>query len=72
MPFGPGRLLWGALSAQQWPWRTISSLLHGASFLGSLGGLSLPMYALYELSILSVRMVERQRAKKLAAEAAST
>jgi sec-independent protein translocase protein TatC len=35
-------------------------------------GLSLPMYALYELSILSVRMVERQRAKKLAAEAAST
>jgi sec-independent protein translocase protein TatC len=32
-------------------------------------GLSLPMYALYELSILSVRFVERQRAAKLAAEA---
>ena len=34
-------------------------------------GLSLPMYALYELSILSVRMVERQRAAKRAAEAAT-
>jgi len=34
-------------------------------------GLALPMYALYELSILSVRMVERQRAAKLAAEAAT-
>ncbi len=34
-------------------------------------GLALPMYALYELSILSVRFVERQRAAKLAAEAAS-
>jgi sec-independent protein translocase protein TatC len=33
-------------------------------------GLSLPMYALYELSILSVRWVEKQRAAKLAAEAA--
>jgi sec-independent protein translocase protein TatC len=32
-------------------------------------GLSLPMYALYEISILSVRWVERQRAAKLAAEA---
>jgi sec-independent protein translocase protein TatC len=35
-------------------------------------GLSLPMYALYELSILSVRLIERQRAAKLAAEAANT
>lgn len=34
-------------------------------------GLALPMYALYELSILSVRFVERQRAAKLAAEAAA-
>jgi sec-independent protein translocase protein TatC len=34
-------------------------------------GLSLPMYALYELSILSVRWVEKQRAAKLAAEAAA-
>jgi len=34
-------------------------------------GLALPMYALYELSILSVKIVERQRAKKLAEEAAS-
>ena len=34
-------------------------------------GLSLPMYALYELSIFSVKWVEKQRAKKLAAEAAS-
>jgi len=33
-------------------------------------GLALPMYALYELSILSVKWVERSRAKKLAAEAA--
>ncbi len=33
-------------------------------------GLSLPMYALYEISILSVRWVERQRAARLAAEAA--
>lgn len=33
-------------------------------------GLSLPMYALYEISILSVRWVEKQRAAKLAAEAA--
>jgi sec-independent protein translocase protein TatC len=32
-------------------------------------GLALPMYALYELSILSVRWVERQRAAKLAAQA---
>jgi sec-independent protein translocase protein TatC len=32
-------------------------------------GLSLPMYALYEVSILSVRWVEKQRAQKLAAEA---
>jgi sec-independent protein translocase protein TatC len=32
-------------------------------------GLSLPMYALYELSILSVRLIERQRAQKEAAEA---
>ena len=35
-------------------------------------GLALPMYALYELSILSVKWVERQRAKKLAAEVAET
>ena len=35
-------------------------------------GLSLPMYALYELSILSVRWVEKQRAAKLAAEEANT
>jgi sec-independent protein translocase protein TatC len=35
-------------------------------------GLSLPMYALYELSILSVKWIERQRATKLAAEAAET
>ena len=34
-------------------------------------GLALPMYALYELSILSVKWVERMRAKKLAAEAAA-
>lgn len=34
-------------------------------------GLSLPMYALYELSILSVKLVERQRARKLAEEAAA-
>jgi|EndMetStandDraft_2_1072991.scaffolds.fasta_scaffold46705_2 sec-independent protein translocase protein TatC len=34
-------------------------------------GLSLPMYALYELSILSVKFVERQRARKLAAQAAA-
>jgi len=34
-------------------------------------GLSLPVYALYELSILSVRLVEKRRAAKLAAEAAS-
>ncbi len=34
-------------------------------------GLSLPMYALYELSILSVRWIEKQRAAKEAAEAAS-
>jgi sec-independent protein translocase protein TatC len=33
-------------------------------------GLSLPMYALYEISILSVRWVEKQRAAKEAAEAA--
>jgi sec-independent protein translocase protein TatC len=32
-------------------------------------GLSLPMYALYEISILSVKLVERRRAQKLAAEA---
>jgi sec-independent protein translocase protein TatC len=32
-------------------------------------GLALPMYLLYELSILSVRWVERSRAKNLAAEA---
>lgn len=31
-------------------------------------GLALPMYALYELSILSVRWVERRRAAKLAAQ----
>ena len=35
-------------------------------------GLSLPMYALYEISILSVRWIEKQRAAKLAAEAANT
>ncbi len=34
-------------------------------------GLALPMYALYELSILSVKWVEKQRAAKLAAEAAT-
>lgn len=33
-------------------------------------GLSIPMYLLYELSILSVRWVEKQRAAKQAAEAA--
>jgi sec-independent protein translocase protein TatC len=33
-------------------------------------GLSVPMYALYELSILSVRWVEKDRAKRRAAEAA--
>jgi sec-independent protein translocase protein TatC len=33
-------------------------------------GLSLPLYALYELSILSVKLVERQRAARIAAEAA--
>jgi sec-independent protein translocase protein TatC len=33
-------------------------------------GLSIPMYALYELSIFAVRWVEKQRAAKLAAEAA--
>ncbi|HEX4297268.1 MAG TPA: twin-arginine translocase subunit TatC [Devosia sp.] len=32
-------------------------------------GLSLPMYGLYELSILAVKWVEKQRAQKLAAEA---
>ncbi|HEY9010925.1 MAG TPA: twin-arginine translocase subunit TatC, partial [Devosia sp.] len=31
-------------------------------------GLALPMYLLYELSILSVKLVERSRAKALAAE----
>ncbi len=35
-------------------------------------GLSLPMYALYELSILSVKWVEKQRAKKLASAEAAT
>ncbi len=35
-------------------------------------GLSLPMYALYELSILSVKWVERQKAARLAAEAANS
>ena len=35
-------------------------------------GLSLPMYALYEISILSVRWIEKQRATKLAAEAANS
>ncbi|MBD8064870.1 twin-arginine translocase subunit TatC [Devosia sp. PTR5] len=34
-------------------------------------GLAMPMYALYELSILSVRMVERRRAKAAAAEASA-
>lgn len=33
-------------------------------------GLSLPMYLLYELSIWSVSLIEKRRAKKLAAEAA--
>jgi sec-independent protein translocase protein TatC len=33
-------------------------------------GLATPLYLLYELSILSVRWVERSRAKKLAEEAA--
>ncbi len=33
-------------------------------------GLALPMYGLYELSILSVRLVERRRAAKLAAQEA--
>jgi len=33
-------------------------------------GLSIPMYALYEFSIFAVRWVEKQRAAKLAAEAA--
>jgi sec-independent protein translocase protein TatC len=35
-------------------------------------GLSIPMYALYELSILSVRWIEKQRAAKLAAEAGTS
>ena len=35
-------------------------------------GLSLPMYALYEISILSVRWIEKQRAAKLATQAART
>jgi sec-independent protein translocase protein TatC len=35
-------------------------------------GLSLPMYALYEISILSVRFVERQKAAKLAAQSADS
>lgn len=35
-------------------------------------GLALPMYLLYEVSILSVRMVERRRAARLAAEEASS
>lgn len=35
-------------------------------------GLALPMYALYELSILSVRMVEKRRAAALAAEGVET
>jgi sec-independent protein translocase protein TatC len=35
-------------------------------------GLSLPMYALYEISIMSVRWVERQRKAREAAEAAKT
>jgi sec-independent protein translocase protein TatC len=34
-------------------------------------GLALPMYLLYELSIVSVRWVQKQRAKVLAAEAAA-
>jgi len=34
-------------------------------------GLALPMYLLYEVSILSVRWVERRRAERLAAEAAA-
>jgi len=34
-------------------------------------GLSLPVYALYEASILSVKWIEKRRAAKLAAEAAS-
>lgn len=33
-------------------------------------GLAIPMYLLYELSILSVRWIERNRAKRVAAEAA--
>ncbi len=35
-------------------------------------GLSLPMYALYELAIFSVRMVEKRRAARLAAEGLET
>lgn len=35
-------------------------------------GLALPMYLLYEVSILSVRLVERRRAAREAAEAASS
>lgn len=35
-------------------------------------GLAVPMYLLYELSIISVRMVERRRAAALAAEAAAS
>jgi sec-independent protein translocase protein TatC len=35
-------------------------------------GLAVPMYLLYELSIVSVRWVQKQRAKTLAAEAAAT
>ncbi len=33
-------------------------------------GLAIPMYGLYELAILSVRIIERRRAKALADEAA--
>ena len=35
-------------------------------------GLSIPLYLLYEASILSVGIVEKRRAAKLAAEAAAT
>ena len=52
-------------------------ILIGAAFISppdpiSQIGLSLPLYLLYELSILSVRWVERSRAAALAAEAAAT
>lgn len=55
----------------------IVAILTGAAFISppdpiSQIGLALPMYLLYELSILSVRWVERSRAAALAAESTET